>query len=148
MYDRLKTFRFWCNKVLPLVYDDSLSYYEVLCKVVDYLNKMLENENYLNEVLEVHGVKLEDLRKETDYLVSELDKVKKGDYVSLYLESIKAWIDNNIQDLVAGIVKYVMFGLTDDGHFCAYIPKSWDFIKFDTVVDMNSELYGHLIMRW
>ena len=28
-------FRFWCQKVLPLVYDDSLSYYEILCKVVD-----------------------------------------------------------------------------------------------------------------
>lgn len=33
-------FRFWCQKVLPLVYDDSLSYYEVLCKVVDYINKL------------------------------------------------------------------------------------------------------------
>lgn len=26
-------FRVWCQKVLPLVYDDSLSYYEVLCAV-------------------------------------------------------------------------------------------------------------------
>ena len=31
-------FRFWCQKVLPIVYDDSLSYYELLNKVVDYLN--------------------------------------------------------------------------------------------------------------
>lgn len=36
-------FRFWCQKVLPLVYDDSLSYYELLCKVVDYLNKTMQN---------------------------------------------------------------------------------------------------------
>ena len=36
-------FRFWCQKVLPLVYDDSLSYYEVLCKMVDYLNKYGED---------------------------------------------------------------------------------------------------------
>lgn len=36
-------FRFWCQKVLPLVYDDSLSYYELLCKVVDYLNKYGED---------------------------------------------------------------------------------------------------------
>lgn len=28
-------------KVLPLVYDDSLSYYEVLCKVVDKVNEMI-----------------------------------------------------------------------------------------------------------
>ena len=42
-YTDLKPFRFWCQKVLPLVYDDSLSYYELLCKVVDYLNKTMED---------------------------------------------------------------------------------------------------------
>ena len=40
-----KHFHFWCQKVLPLVYDESLSYYEVLCKVVDYLNHMLDDVN-------------------------------------------------------------------------------------------------------
>lgn len=45
----LKPFRYWCQKVLPLVYDDSLSYYELLCKVIDYLNKTMENVNILSE---------------------------------------------------------------------------------------------------
>ena len=44
-YNTPKTFRFWCQKVLPLVYDDSLSYYELLCKVVDYLNRTMEDVN-------------------------------------------------------------------------------------------------------
>lgn len=44
-YNSPQTFRFWCQKVLPLVYDDSLSYYELLCKVVDYLNKTMEDVN-------------------------------------------------------------------------------------------------------
>ena len=35
-------FRFWCQKVLPLVYDDSLSYYEVLCKLRDFVNELAE----------------------------------------------------------------------------------------------------------
>lgn len=39
----LQPFRYWCQKILPLVYDDSLSYYELLCKVVDYLNKTMED---------------------------------------------------------------------------------------------------------
>lgn len=34
-------FRFWCQKVLPLVYDDSLSYYELLNNVVNYLNNVI-----------------------------------------------------------------------------------------------------------
>ena len=44
-------FRFWCQKVLPAVYDDSLSYYELLCKVVEYLNTtmhdVVELEDYV-----------------------------------------------------------------------------------------------------
>ena len=38
-----KKFRFWCQTVLPLVYDDSLSYYELLNKVVTYLNNTIQD---------------------------------------------------------------------------------------------------------
>lgn len=41
-YDGIPYLRFWCQKVLPAVYDQSLSYYEVLCKLGAFLNKMLE----------------------------------------------------------------------------------------------------------
>lgn len=46
-YTDLQPFRFWCQKVLPMVYDDSLSYYESLCKVIDYLNKTMEDVDVL-----------------------------------------------------------------------------------------------------
>lgn len=42
-YKVLRPFRYWCQKVLPAVYDDSLSYYELLCKVVNYLNITMED---------------------------------------------------------------------------------------------------------
>lgn len=42
-YSGVEPFRFWCQTVLPLVYDDSLSYYELLSKVVFYLNKTIED---------------------------------------------------------------------------------------------------------
>ena len=48
------TLRFWCQKVLPLVYEDSLSYYEVLCKCVDYINKLVEDEKAMqSEIVEL-----------------------------------------------------------------------------------------------
>lgn len=50
----LEPFRYWCQKVLPLVYDDSLSYYELLCKVVEYLNKMGDDINTL--ACDVNGI--------------------------------------------------------------------------------------------
>ena len=54
-YKTLQPFRYWCQKVLPLVYDDSLSYYELLCKVVDYLNKAMEDVETLNsDVTNLH----------------------------------------------------------------------------------------------
>ena len=62
-----KPFKFWCQKVLPLVYDDSLSYYELLSRVVAYLNNTMENvselgeayqqlEDFLNHYLDSHNI--------------------------------------------------------------------------------------------
>ena len=53
-YTTLKPFRFWCQKVMPLVYDDSLSYYELLGKVVDYLNKTMEDVD--TQITDIQGL--------------------------------------------------------------------------------------------
>lgn len=147
-FQPLDQFYFWCQKVLPLVYDNSLSYYEVLCKVTDYLNKVIENQNYLNSMLSPFGEEFQELKEQIEFVEAELEKVKNGDYVSLYIDSLANWIDNNLQELVGRVVKYVMFGLTNDGYFCAYIPFSWQFLSFDTVVNTDDPMYGHLILRW
>lgn len=52
MIGDIRKFRFWCQKVLPLVYDDSLSYYEILCKVVQYLNKVIEDVNSIPDYID------------------------------------------------------------------------------------------------
>ncbi len=54
-YTQLTPFRYWCQKVLPLVYDDSLSYYELLCKTVNFLNlTMSDVETLHNDVENLH----------------------------------------------------------------------------------------------
>lgn len=45
MFNKIPYFRFWCQKVLPAVYDDSLSYYELLCKLVAKLNEVIKSTN-------------------------------------------------------------------------------------------------------
>ena len=45
MANKIGALRYWCTKVIPLVYDDSLSYYEVLCKVTEKLNEVIEVAN-------------------------------------------------------------------------------------------------------
>lgn len=52
MNETIKTLRFYCQKVLPLVYDDSLSYYELLCKVCDKLNEVITAQNGIPEYIE------------------------------------------------------------------------------------------------
>ena len=50
-FKTLKSFAFWCQKILPAVYDDSLSYYELLCKVVDKLNEVIHNVNAIPDFI-------------------------------------------------------------------------------------------------
>lgn len=123
-------FKFWCMKVIPLVYDESLSYYEVLCKVVKYINDLIDSDR---EIVENIG----ELRSE--------------------LTTVQEWIDSfNYEPLLKTVEKMVQeylttgvrFGLTNDGYFCANIPKSWSYVHFDTIMDYQDPLYGHLILSY
>lgn len=48
---KITDFKFWCQEVLPLVYDDSLSYYEVLCKFSEKLNDVINNINLIPDYI-------------------------------------------------------------------------------------------------
>lgn len=84
-YRELRPFRYWCQRVLPLVYDDSLSYYELLCKAVDYLNKTMEDVGTL------HG----DITK----LLEAYNKLQ--DYVNNYFSTldVQEEINNKLDDM-------------------------------------------------
>lgn len=69
----MKPFRFWCQKVLPLVYDDSLSYMELLGKVINYLNHVIEDVNGIPEYIQ--SLISEEVLK--DILTSLLDELKE-----------------------------------------------------------------------
>lgn len=106
----LKPFRFWCQKVLPLVYDDSLSYYELLCKVIHYLNKTIENVNELGEnFVELQQMfntlkqyvdnyfKNLDVQEEINKKLDEMSKNGELDYIlnNLLLENSTEIINGN-----------------------------------------------------
>ena len=132
----LNHFRFWCQKVLPLVYDDSLSYYEVLCKVVNYINNLIDTNNQIIEYV--------------DELKAELKVVQDwiANFDTSYLEQL-------IQKYIANMI-YVY--ISDAGYIIYYIPESWNDIQFNTTgLDItNDQLsdnkhvanydYGHLVL--
>ena len=126
----MTAFRFWCQKVLPLVYDESLSYYEILCKVVDYINKLIEQDK-------VFGEELDELR-------SDMETVQKwiADFNTSYAEQI-------IQEYLATMI---FVEISDAGYIVYYIPNNWNSIQFNTTgldVDIAEQPeYGHLVLSY
>ena len=126
----MREFGFWCQKVLPLVYDESLSYYEFLCKVRDKLNELIKQD-------EVFGEALRQLEKE--------------------LAEINQWIANFDTTFVKKLVdKYVatmiFVGISDTGYIFYDMPESWGDIQFGTTgldIDVTSmPEYGHLVLSY
>lgn len=78
MIDKIK---YWCNKILPLVYDDSLSYYEALCKTSAKLNEVIDSTNgllaawntYKNDIDKAFGDYTSGLDKKFDDLTDKID---------------------------------------------------------------------------
>lgn len=128
------------QKVLPAVYDDSLSYYEFLAKVQDKLNEVITSENHLNE-----------WQAAQDEVIGELEQLVQdfiaGGYKEDFDQFAQAWLDENIQQALTKAAHMVFFGLTDDGYFTAYIPTDWSFV-FDTIMDYSNENYGSLTIKY
>lgn len=128
-YTNLTEFKFWCQKVLPLVYDDSLSYYEVLCKVVDYINAIIGDSN---------GI-VADIKE----LKAEMGIVQK-------------WIDNFDTGYAEEIIKkylatMIFLEISDAGYIIYYIPETWNDIKFETTgldVEITNTEYGRLVLNY
>lgn len=133
--NKTPTFKYWCYKVLPLVYDDSLSYYEVLCKLYDYINSMVDDDKQV---------------------VEEIEKLKAE------LEVVKHWIDTFdttfIKDIVDDYIATMIFvEITKSGYFIYYVPEEWSDITFNTTgldIDIVDEAthqeieYGKLVLSY
>lgn len=62
-----------CQKILPLVYDDSLSYYEVLCKIHERINIIISNAEKMSIDISELGEKFNELKKYVDNYFSSLN---------------------------------------------------------------------------
>lgn len=140
--DTMQDFRFWCQRVLPAVYDSSLSYYELLCKVVDYLNKTMQNVNALNG-------NSQKMQKEIEELNKLFREFTDSGFDSYFAARMEKWIRENGERIIKEMLGIgVFFGLTSDGYFCAYTPATWSDVQFDTGAIYGTEEYGRLILRY
>lgn len=125
----LKHFRWWCYHVLPLVYDDSLSYYEVLCKVVDYINRLIDQDR-------IFADEIENLKRE--------------------LAVVQDWINNfdtsYAEKIIADHLATMIFvEISDAGYIVYFIPEKWDDITFNTTgldISIPETEYGRLVLSY
>ena len=77
MNGELTKIRFYAQKVMPLVYDDSLSYVEVLYKVAYKLNDTIDKYNLLTDNVNALSGRVEQQQTQIDYLESQIDGFEK-----------------------------------------------------------------------
>lgn len=149
MYD---TFKFYCQKVLPLVYDQSLSYYEVLCKVVEKLNELGSTVNTYSDAISTITENNASLTNTVNKLSNSVDT--RFSQLNAELAEIQKWIETfdyeHIAELISDVLpKAVLFSLTDDGRLLISIPQSFSQLVFRTsgydynVTSVPTD-YGHL----
>lgn len=115
------------------------------------IERLKETIDIVNRIAPQVGQNTQDiaaLKRQLAEMQLLLEKIQAGGFDELYLSAVQKWLDDNLPDMVRSLVKYVMFGLTLDGYFCAVIPEAWNFLTFDTIAIPTSDLYGHLILRW
>ena len=94
------------------------------------------------------GISVNEYIAQVEELEAQFEQFKETGFFDYYAAQINQWIQDNMERIMSEAIKMVFFGLTDDGYFCAYIPKSWDSIMFDTGMDYSEDNYGHLILKY
>lgn len=136
MVHNYRPFIFWCQKVLPLVYDDSLSYYEVLCKLVHYLNQLMENMKLMGEDIEA-------LQKQ----VNELEEYVKNYFATADFQNL---VKNALDEMAeSGTLEELLVSLIDKNVPISangrIINAIWETTK--TYLDRTDLAYMHLVHR-
>lgn len=116
--------------------------------VVEKLRQTIEFLKEKAAQIDKNSADIQVMQQKVDALEKLIKLIQEGGFDDLYLSAVQEWLNANLPGLVHNLVKYVVFGLTLDGYFCAVIPDAWNFIWFDTIADAASDLYGHLVLHW
>ena len=151
----IQPFRYWCQHVLPISYDDSLSYYELLCKLVEHMNTFIDDvdglftdvtnlrnayiqlQNYVNNYFDNLDV--------TQEIYNKLDEmVMDGTLTDLIRPIVSAVSQPRIVDSVDDMVNITYtYVLRSNGHIYQYITNKWT----DTGLVYVADATGFLGLR-
>lgn len=112
----------------------------VLKTVKELFAAVQEIDGWMNQ----HQAEYEELKALYDDIIA-------GNFPDSIKQAFANWMSINALDLIGEMTKLVIFNITDDGYFVAYIPESWDDIIFgttglDTMIPGYD--YGHLVLSY
>jgi hypothetical protein len=108
-------FKFWCHRVLPLVYDDSISYYEFLCKIAKLVNDISKHNEEQDIAIANNAEHIDNVETKVDTLSDDVLGIAKRICATAF---------------TTGTPYYI-------GDYCVYYPNATD----ENEMLMKGELY-------
>ena len=110
-YKDLKPFVFWAQTTMPTVFDDSLSYYEVLTKLTKMVNVLLENTDTAEHNIEAVVEVFEQLQDYVNHYFDDLDVTEEvnakldqmaedGTLSEIIMPLIARYLDETVPEIV------------------------------------------------
>lgn len=123
-----------CQKILPLTYSDSLSYYEEVCRLVNKINELVEALNnisidILQQANSYTDTQIDSARTEFDNKVKEIEELERrlGEQYYEFTNVVNARIqfisnevnrvDNKIDDEIIGANEYTNQAIKNNNEF-------------------------------
>jgi len=126
---------------IPKLYFNVKSQEQRILRICDMLDRLICYSDYLGDKVEIN-------KEDIEALKAEFLEFKEHGFEDYYLEQIEAWVYANMPQIIGMAMKMVFFGCTEDGHFTAYLPESWEPIVFDAGYDYSDKnTYGRLILE-
>lgn len=132
-------FRFWCQSVLPLVYDDSLSYMELLNKMVIYLNNTIQDvaavETNVDALLNAYN-------QLQTYVNDYFDNLDVQDEINIKLDGLVE--DGTMDKLLEPFVTAQVPGLVETG-LPGVVENQIDDVVANQIDDVVGEQIGDVV---
>ena len=80
-----------------------------------------------------------------------VEDIENGTFPESIINAFNQYMQKYGLELVGKLAKMVVFGITDDGYFVAYIPEFWDDIIFNTTgydISVPDTDFGHLVLSF
>ena len=112
--------------------------------VLAHLREILTEISSMHDWVEQHKKEYEELKK-------LYDNIYNGTLTPALENSLRIWVEHNMESIIGNAIKMVFFEITDDGYLVAHIPNSWSEITFATTgldIEIAGVEYGHLVLQY